>query len=124
MFRSIVAGAEPFESALLHIVDWSPYESHEMEVVCQIRQACDERRPIIETPGHLFSASERDLLIGLMALVTSYGWSAYVYFDHGVTLLSWEGQIMDLWRAAGSRFASVREELQQIGIFSKPTENG
>lgn len=116
MFRSIVACAEPFESALLQVIDWSLYESDEMEMVCQVRRANGELRMLIEAPGHLFPASERDLLIGMVALVTSYRWSAYLYFDHGITLLSWEGDIMDVWRADGSLYRSIRDELQEMGI--------
>jgi hypothetical protein len=124
MFRCIVACAEPFESALLHVIDWSLYEPDEMAVISDVRHAYDERRPLIEAPGHLFAGSERDILVGLLSLVTSYGWSAYLYFDHGVTLLSWEGEIMDLWSIATSHYTAVREVLQHMGISSIETEKG
>jgi hypothetical protein len=114
--RSIVAGAEPFERALLHIKDWALYSPDEMAIVERVRQSCGDTLPLIETPGHVFAAEERELLIGLLALVTAYGWTAYVYFDHGLTLLSWEGEVLDLWATDRVRYDAVRELLKNMGI--------
>ena len=52
---------------------------------------------MIESPGHLFAVAERDLLIGMFSLAIHYGYSAYLYFDHGTTVLCWEGEILDFW---------------------------
>jgi hypothetical protein len=123
MFRSIVTCAEPFDVALLHITDWAHYSPDEMAIVAHVRKACGERLPLIETPGHVFSASERDLLLGLLALVTAYGWTAYLYFDHGLTLLSWEGELLDLWDTDRTRYKAVGELLQEMGISPKATRS-
>jgi hypothetical protein len=121
-FSSIVHGAEPFGTSLLHITDWTPYYPAEMALVAQVRKACGEDRLLIETPGHEFIAEERDLLIGLLAVITSYGWTAYVYFDHGLTLLSWEGEIMDFWDSDHTRFQAMCGLMQDIGIVSLETK--
>lgn len=123
IFRSIVACVEPFETALLHITDWALYAPDEMAVVSHVRQAFGEHRPLIETSGHVFAAVERDLLIGLLALVTAYGWTAYLYFDHGITLLSWEGELLDLYSTDSTRYKTVCKLLQHMGISSNATGN-
>ena len=123
VFRSIVACVEPFETALLHLTDWALYAPDEMAVVAHVRQACGEQRPLIETPGHVFTATERDLLIGLLALVTFYGWTAYLYFDNGVTLLSWEGELLDLYCSDSGRYKAVRELLHHMGVSPNATGN-
>jgi hypothetical protein len=92
-----------------------------MAIVTHIRRSCGEQLPLVQTPGHVFTAAERDLLIGLLTLVTAYGWTAYLYFDHGLTLLSWEGDLLDLWATEIVRYNAARERLQQMGISSNAT---
>lgn len=111
MLRNLVLLAGPFEAALLHITDWSLYSADEMAVVSELRKAHGDGRALIETPGHVFKSGERDLLIGLMGLVAAYGWTAYVYFDHGLTVLLWEGELMDLWDADAARFEEIPKGL-------------
>ena len=94
-----------------------------MAVTAHTRQAFGEHRPFIETPGYLFAAAERDLLIGLLALVTSYGWTASIYFEHGITFLSWEGDLLDFYSPDSERYKAVCELMQHIGISSSATEN-
>jgi hypothetical protein len=33
----------------------------------------------------------------MMSLGISYGWSAYLYLDSGITFLNWEGDILDFF---------------------------
>ena len=99
----------PFEVALLQVTDWSPDEPAEMAVVSAVRAAHGEHRLMIDAPGHLFSGEESDLLIGLFALAAAYHWSAYLYFDHGVTLHQWEGDLLDLWVSEPAQLATARE---------------
>ena len=97
MLRKLVLTAEPFDSALLYVTDWSTYSLDEMLTVCQIRQYHGDDGWLIKTPGHVFGSDERDLLIEMMGLVVEYGWTAYVYFNHRLTLMLWEGELMDVW---------------------------
>lgn len=73
LFRNVIAHSEiSFGEALLQATDWPLYMPDEMEIVSRVRQTCGEDRPLIETPGHVFTFTEQDVLIGLMALMTSY----------------------------------------------------
>ena len=98
-----------FKVALLQITDWSLYQPDEMAVVSAVRAAHGEHRRLIDAPGHLFSHGEGDLLIGLFTLAAAYHWSAYLYFDHGVTLHNWEGDLLDLWVSEPAQLAAARE---------------
>ena len=94
-----------------------------MAVIAQIRLASGEHRPLIETPGHAFAATEHDLLIGFLSLVTSCGMSAYIYFDHGVTFLSWEGDLLDFYCSDIEHHKAVCELVQHMGLSSNATGN-
>ena len=94
-----------------------------MAVISQVRQASGEQRPLAESPGHVFAATERDALIGLLTLVTSCGMTAYIYFDHGITLLSWEGDILDFFCSDSERYKAVCELMPHTGISSNATGN-
>jgi len=117
MLASIVECAESFAAALLHVTDWSLYTPDEMAIVSAIRKAEGDHRRLIETPGHTFGAAERDLLIGLLSLVTAYDWTAYLYFDNGITLLSWEGEILDLWATDRTAYATICDCMQSMGCL-------
>ncbi len=116
VFRAIVWNAEPFADALVHVTDWELYRPDEMEIVSRVITACGEAKPLVETPGHLFTGSERELIVGFIALVTGYTWSVYVYFDHGLTALSWEGELMDVWSVDQSRCAKICAAMQELKI--------
>ena len=94
-----------------------------MALIAHVRLAFGDRRPLIETPGHVFAVTEHDLLVGLLSLVTSYGWTAYIYFDHGVTFLSWEGDLLDFYSFDSKHHKTVCELLQHWGILPNATGN-
>jgi hypothetical protein len=121
LFRSIVACVQPFAEALLQVTDWAHYSPDEMAVIVQIRLESGEHRPLIEAPGHAFDATEHDLLIGLLSLVTSCGMTAYLYFDHGVTFLSWEGDLLDFYCSDIEHYKAVCELMQHMDISSNAT---
>ena len=114
--RQLVATCEPFECALLQFTDWPFYKADEMAVLCGLRSLHGDSRPLIESPGHLFAAAERDLLIGMLSLAIYYGYSAYLYFDHGATVLCWEGDILDFWCSDESRASEAAHLLHAHGV--------
>ena len=119
LFRSVVECVQPFAAALLHVTDWTHYSPDEMAIISNIREAFGEHRPLSETPGHVFAATERDLLIGLLTHVTSCGMTAYIYFDHGITFLSWEGDLLDFFCSDSKRYKAICELMQHMGIFPR-----
>jgi hypothetical protein len=117
--RQLVVSCEPFSAALLQFIDWPFYGPDEMAVLCGLRTLYGDNNPMIESPGHVFDNAERDLLIGMFSLAMHYGYSAYLYFDHGTTLLCWQGELLDFWTSDESRATQVRRVLQ----FHAPSTN-
>jgi len=114
IFRIIVREIAPFGAALLQVTDWGLYTPDQMAVVDHVRRASGESRPLITTPGHSFTSDEQDLLIGLFGLVTFYGWSAYLYLDSGVSVLSWEGDLLDLFDSERERHAGACKLIHEL----------
>ena len=123
LFSSIIECIQPFAAALLRVIDSAHYSPDEMAVITQVRQASGEQRPLDETPGHVFAATERDALIGFLTLVTSCGMTAYIYFDHGFTFLSWEGDFLDFFCSDSKRYKAVCELIPHMGVSSNATGN-
>ena len=119
VFERIVDRLESYESALLQCCDWAHYTPDEMAVFQTIRKAHGEDRWLIETPGHLFGRTERNLLAGMVSLIKYYGWTAYIYFDSGTTLLVWEGELLDLWAYDEDSFKVVVEILKGLPVSEK-----
>jgi hypothetical protein len=105
-----------YDTALLHITDWGLYKPDEMAVIQAIRRSHGEHRMLIDAPGHLFEAKERDELIGMFYLTVMFGWSAYLYFPAAkATIFNWEGDLIDLWSADAehfSKFSSIIDTFQ------------
>ncbi len=110
--RNLIGTCRVFETALLQFTDWPLYQPDEMAIVTALRSAHGESRPLIETPGHLFPFSERDLLIGMFSLAICYQWTAYLYLEDA-TLLCWEGELLDIWSGDPQRIVEAREILSR-----------
>src|SRR6185295_3967342 len=121
--RAVVFYCEPFSSALLQFTDWPFYKPDEMTVLCGLRTLHGDNSPMIESPGHVFETAERDLLIGMFSLAMHYGYSAYLYFDHGVTLLCWQGEMLDFWCTDESRAMALRKELRPYASVSNESKD-
>jgi hypothetical protein len=87
-----------FQGGLLNLEDWSWQSDIEVDPTAKIRNAHDERRPVIDAPGRLFEAGEAALAIELSSLVVSRGWTAYLYLAlNDATVLFWEGELIDFY---------------------------
>jgi hypothetical protein len=100
--ENLLLAIEPFESALLHITDWAHYIPQQMATFQAVRASRQEKRSLIDAPGHCFGTDERDLLAGMFGLSMHYGWSAYLYVEQGPTFLNWEGELLDVWIPEGN----------------------
>jgi|GEM_PF-1474888 len=99
-----------FEFGLLQMTDWSLHEPDEMAIVNSIRRSHGETRWLIKAPGHLFDQKGRDELISMFYLSIMFGWTTYLYFlPNKVTVLNWEGDIIDLWAFDSKHFAEFSQ---------------
>ena len=116
--RRLMAILGPFSGALILFEDWSPCESDAMALIDAIRRGYDERRFLIDAPGHLFESTEADQVIGLCYLTLLFGWTAYLYLPQPVsaTVLFWEGDLMDVWVQDGDMRDGVREMVKEFEL--------
>lgn len=90
----ITGGSE----GLVHITDWSLYTQSEMIPIMGIRSLHDEKRWLIDAPGHCLASNEMDVAVSLVVLTTAFAWSTYWYCPASrSTLYNWEGDIFDFW---------------------------
>ena len=88
----------PEEEFLIQITDWSIYTPSEMLTIQALRTLHGDSRPLIDSPGHAITTTEREIGIALFGLSVSYKWCACLYLPRGVAALyNWEGEIFDFW---------------------------
>lgn len=69
---------EPAPETLLWLCAWSIWPSSEhMPLFYRFRQALGEHRPLIETPGHLVTASDRDDALSVVATSLLFVWDCF-----------------------------------------------
>jgi hypothetical protein len=66
-------------TALLWLSDWPFAAPSENALVTALRCGHGERRSLIDAPGHLFRAEERNELVGWVFLMMGFGWDAYLF---------------------------------------------
>ena len=102
---------------LLVHYDWALYRPDEMALVSAVRRSHGELRWLIDAPGHLFSASEKDDLIGQACLQLWFEWSAYVYLPHdGLTMNLWEGELIDIWTTRSETFEAIGNVVDRLEL--------
>jgi hypothetical protein len=77
--RDLVSWLGESEAALFWLTDWPFYKADEMALVSSLRKSHGEHRRLIEAPGHIFAAGERDEMIGWVFLMMCFGWDAYLF---------------------------------------------
>jgi len=107
----------PDQSFLVAFTDWSQYESHEMDLIQAIRLSNGEKRSLIQSSGHLFSAKECAMATACFSLAIGYNWSSYLYIPKNKsTLFNWEGEIMDFWSDSKSALVGMHKLLRAYGL--------
>lgn len=115
--RALFAVFGEFPGALLVFTDWAHYRPDEMVLMDSLRRGNGERRPLIEAPGHLFEPTEQMEAIGFCHLALIFGWSAYLYLASGaVTVLFWEGELIDVWCTDKDVSNRVRGVVEAYGL--------
>lgn len=102
---------------LVHVTDWPTYEPAEMVVVDALRHNWNERRKLIDAPGHLFPAEESELAIALFGHCGNYEWNAYLYLPNdSATLYNWEGELYDFWSNDDTMHSDLERLATEFGL--------
>jgi len=88
-----------------------------MAVMESLRRGHGEQRRLIDAPGHLFEATEKDEAIGHCYLAVIFHWTAYLYLASGaVTLLFWEGDLIDVWNPSKTMSPAIEEVVRKFEL--------
>ena len=101
---------------LIQVTDWPLYEPSEMLVIEALRNLHGESRNLIDAPGHLIPAGEKEIAIALFGHTVNFQWNARLYVPEDfatlqlcnfATLQNWEGELMDFWSNDSTFYSQV-----------------
>jgi hypothetical protein len=93
-----------------------------MPLFDRFRQAFGERRPLIEAPGHVIRASERDDAVSILVLSVLYLWNCHVLSAAGDQALFVSHDEYGWCAVRGSQ--SLESANQLLENFGVPTAAG
>ena len=113
----------PEADSLIRMTDWGLYQQSEMIAIVGIRSSRAEDRMLIDAPGHILPAGEKEIGISLFSLSASFAWSSYLYSprDHS-TLFNWEGEIFDFWTDSEQAVSEMKLMLNQFDLIETNKE--
>ena len=113
----------PEADSLIRMTDWGLYQQSEMIAIVGIRSSRAEDRMLIDAPGHILPAGEKEIGISLFSLSASFAWSSYLYspLDHS-TLFNWEGEIFDFWTDSEQAVSEMKLMLNQFDLIETNKE--
>ena len=84
LVKSLISLLGESAELLVQIGDWAVWPSGQhMPLFNRFRQAFGEHRPLIEAPGHVIPASERDDAVSILVLSVLYLWNCHVLSAKG-----------------------------------------
>lgn len=108
------------DEILVHITDWPTYERSEMLVIDALRHNWNEPRDLIDAPGHLVPANQRELVVALFGHTGVFEWNAYLYVPNDMaTICNWEGELYDFWSKDSSIHTAMTELVDGHGLVRK-----
>jgi hypothetical protein len=82
--RFLLSLLEPAPELLFWLGDWAVWPScQHMPLFARFREALGERRPLIETPGHLVAVDEADDGVSILAVALLFMWDCHVITASG-----------------------------------------
>ena len=90
---------------------WPFYQPDEMALIASLRRSHGELRWLIDAPGHVFGADERNELIGWIYLMECFGWDAYLFASpyHGKMLQIFDEDFIRIISSQSDHFGEARE---------------
>ncbi|MFT5467320.1 MAG: hypothetical protein ACI8UO_002424 [Verrucomicrobiales bacterium] len=107
----------PDSETMVHMTDWGLYLPSEMIAIVGVRSSIDEKRRLIDAPGHWMTSAENETGISLLSLSASFAWSSYLYCPtQRSTLYNWEGEIFDFWTDSVAAVDELKLIMKQFGL--------
>ena len=61
-------------------------------------------------------------MLAFFSIAMFYGFTVYVYFSHGTTILGWEGEMLDLWTSDEQQFNEAQLVFKELGLEHPPAD--
>jgi hypothetical protein len=108
------------EELLVQIGDWAVWPAGQhMPLFDRFRQALGERRPLIEAPGHVIPAAERDDAISILVISVLYLWNCHVLSARGDQALFVSHDEYGWFASRDIRsLEAVNQLLQKFGVLT------
>jgi hypothetical protein len=111
--RWIAANLTYDQPSLLWITEWGIWPSSEnWHLYYKLKEACEDRRQLHESPGHLFQKHESEDLASFLQLSMLNGWGGYLLTHANfVNLFFSHDEYMDLYAEQQERLTEVSKAL-------------
>jgi len=117
LIRTLISNSNCKAESLVVCDGFGWDQPEELAIINSMRLGFREKRLAMDAPGHLFEENEGDLKIGLCSLALMFGSSAYLYEPaEKVSLLLWEGDLIDVWASDDLTKSHVREVVSNFKL--------
>jgi hypothetical protein len=103
---------------LLVIEQWGVWPSGEhAPLFTRLREACSERRSLIDVPGHLFGTGDDDDGLSFLILATIFLWDYTLYSESGCAIVVSHDEFGTVFESKHSPASALRRGLEQLQVL-------
>jgi hypothetical protein len=103
---------------LLLIEEWGVWPSGEhLPLFTRLREACGERRSLIDLPGHLFGTGDDDDGLSFLILATLFLWDYSLYSESGAAIVVSHDEFGVVLTPKNDLMSELRQELERLHVL-------
>jgi hypothetical protein len=103
---------------LLLIEEWGVWPSGEhYPLFTRLREACGERRSLIDVPGHLFAVGDDDDGLSFLILATVFLWNYSLYSESGVAIVVSHDEFGVVFEQKNYSSSELRRRLDELQVL-------
>jgi hypothetical protein len=88
-----------------------------LPLFARLREACGERRSLIDVPGHLFGTGDEDDGLSLLILATVFLWDYSLYSESGVAIVVSHDEFGIVFASKNYLASELRQGLEQLQVL-------
>jgi hypothetical protein len=103
---------------LLLIEEWSVWPSGEhVPLFTRLREACGERRSLIDVPGHLFGTGDDEDGLSFLILATLFLWDYSLYSESGAAIVVSHDEFGVVLEPKNHSVSELRRALERLHVL-------
>jgi hypothetical protein len=103
---------------LLLIEQWSVWPSGEhLPLFTRLREACGERRSLIDVPGHLFGTGDDEDGLSFVILATLFLWDYSLYSELGAVIVVSHDEFGVVFEPKNHSMSELRQGLDRLQVL-------